>query len=131
MGKPRGIRCARKLRVHRREALWADKDGTWPPSMLMVVSSVGASGKLCSWVWQDYKKANLGTKYKCNPFGGALLARNSMGLAASLPSFGEHVQAPPTPRASSLRRSASKQSSSKVAFSSRQAVMFVGRAASL
>ena len=20
--------------------------------------------------WQDYKKANLGTKYKCNPFGG-------------------------------------------------------------
>ena len=27
-GKPRGIRCARKLRVHRREALWADKDVT-------------------------------------------------------------------------------------------------------
>lgn len=26
MGKPRGIRCARKLRVHRREALWADKE---------------------------------------------------------------------------------------------------------
>ena len=26
MGKPRGIRCARKLRVHRKEALWADKE---------------------------------------------------------------------------------------------------------
>merc|ERR1712072_57259 len=43
-GKPRGIKSARKLRTHRREQLWADK---------------------------DYKKKNFGTAIKCNPFGGS------------------------------------------------------------
>jgi small subunit ribosomal protein S23e len=48
MGKPRGLRTARKLRVHRRVQLWADK---------------------------DYKKAHLGTALKANPFGGASHAK--------------------------------------------------------
>merc|ERR1711968_409108 len=43
-GKPRGIQCALKLRIHRKENRWADK---------------------------DYKKANFGTALKCNPFGGS------------------------------------------------------------
>eukprot|EP00994_Dinema_validum_P005453 NODE_3601_length_538_cov_229.777096_g3055_i0.p1 GENE.NODE_3601_length_538_cov_229.777096_g3055_i0~~NODE_3601_length_538_cov_229.777096_g3055_i0.p1 ORF type:complete len:163 (+),score=54.80 NODE_3601_length_538_cov_229.777096_g3055_i0:58-489(+) len=43
MGKPRGMNTARKLRLHRVANRWADK---------------------------DYKKRNLGTQYKCNPFGG-------------------------------------------------------------
>merc|ERR1711912_51650 len=43
-GKPRGIQCARKLRIHRKENQWADK---------------------------DYKKRNFGTAIKCNPFGGS------------------------------------------------------------
>merc|ERR1711936_152341 len=42
-GKPRGIRAGRKLRLHRREEKWADK---------------------------DYNKRMLGTKYH-NPFMGA------------------------------------------------------------
>merc|ERR1712228_930884 len=48
MGKPRGIRTARKQVNRRRTERWADK---------------------------DYKKANLGTKYKCNPFGGSSHAK--------------------------------------------------------
>eukprot|EP01001_Neometanema_parovale_P001799 NODE_12132_length_522_cov_674.155388_g11843_i0.p1 GENE.NODE_12132_length_522_cov_674.155388_g11843_i0~~NODE_12132_length_522_cov_674.155388_g11843_i0.p1 ORF type:complete len:163 (+),score=49.26 NODE_12132_length_522_cov_674.155388_g11843_i0:58-489(+) len=44
MGKPHGINTARKLRSHRREQRWADK---------------------------QYKKGMLGTRWKCNPFGGA------------------------------------------------------------
>merc|ERR1712130_1053345 len=44
MGKPRGIRCARKMRNRRRDQRWADL---------------------------GYKKANLGTALKANPFGGA------------------------------------------------------------
>eukprot|EP00999_Lentomonas_sp_LEN2_P001549 NODE_2607_length_536_cov_63.427873_g2557_i0.p1 GENE.NODE_2607_length_536_cov_63.427873_g2557_i0~~NODE_2607_length_536_cov_63.427873_g2557_i0.p1 ORF type:complete len:144 (+),score=35.41 NODE_2607_length_536_cov_63.427873_g2557_i0:67-498(+) len=44
MGKPRGMNTARKQRLHRRDARWADK---------------------------DYKKAHLGTSLKANPFGGA------------------------------------------------------------
>lgn len=64
MGKPRGIRCARKLRVHRKEALWADKDNTRCFGCLCLRL------KCAFLILQDYKKANLGTKYKCNPFGG-------------------------------------------------------------
>lgn len=47
-GKPRGIRTARKLKDHRRDQRWADK---------------------------DYKKAHLGTRWKSNPFGGASHAK--------------------------------------------------------
>eukprot|EP00965_Chrysotila_dentata_P223318 6193506-Pleurochrysis_carterae.AAC.2 len=43
-GKPRGINAARKLRTVRRENRWAQK---------------------------RYKKAHLGTQFKCNPFGGS------------------------------------------------------------
>ena len=48
LGKPRGIRTARKLRTHRRDQKWHDK---------------------------DYKKAHLGTRWKANPFGGASHAK--------------------------------------------------------
>merc|ERR1711970_1674390 len=44
MGKPSGLKTARKIRTHRRVQRWADK---------------------------DYKKAHLGTTLKANPFGGA------------------------------------------------------------
>ena len=47
-GKPRGLRTARKLRVHRRDQRWHDK---------------------------SYKKAHLGTALKANPFGGASHAK--------------------------------------------------------
>merc|ERR1712060_910345 len=43
-GKPRGINAARKLRTVRRSQRWAQK---------------------------RYKKAHLGTQFKCNPFGGS------------------------------------------------------------
>jgi len=43
-GKPRGINAARKLRTMRRQQRWASK---------------------------TYKKAHLGTQFKCNPFGGS------------------------------------------------------------
>merc|ERR1711998_86989 len=43
-GKPRGINAARKLRTMRRQQRWASK---------------------------GYKKAHLGTQFKCNPFGGS------------------------------------------------------------
>merc|ERR1711994_848323 len=60
--KPRGIRAARKLTIRRRTQLWADK---------------------------DYKKANLGTKYKCNPFGGTSHAKGivveKIGIEAKQP----------------------------------------------
>jgi small subunit ribosomal protein S23e len=48
VGKPRGIRTARKLKTHRRDQRWADK---------------------------DYKKAHLGTRWKANPFAGASHAK--------------------------------------------------------
>lgn len=48
LGKPRGIRTARKHVNHRRVQKWADK---------------------------DYKKAHLGTRWKANPFGGASHAK--------------------------------------------------------
>ncbi|XP_022253800.1 40S ribosomal protein S23-like [Limulus polyphemus] len=48
MGKPSGIRTARKHVTHRREQRWHDK---------------------------DYKKAHLGTRWKANPFGGASHAK--------------------------------------------------------
>lgn len=47
-GKPKGLRTARKLRVHRRDQRWHDK---------------------------SYKKAHLGTALKANPFGGASHAK--------------------------------------------------------
>lgn len=48
VGKPRGLRTARKHVNHRREQRWNDK---------------------------DYKKAHLGTRWKANPFGGASHAK--------------------------------------------------------
>ena len=48
MGKPRGLRTARKHVKNRRAQVWADL---------------------------DYKKANLGTRWKANPFGGASHAK--------------------------------------------------------
>ena len=48
MGKPRGLRTARKHVKNRRAQVWADL---------------------------DYKKANLGTKWKSNPFGCASHAK--------------------------------------------------------
>ena len=48
MGKPRGLRTARKLKDHRREQRWHDK---------------------------DYKKSHLGTRWKSNPFAGASHAK--------------------------------------------------------
>lgn len=47
-GKCRGLRTARKLRSHRRDQKWHDK---------------------------QYKKAHLGTALKANPFGGASHAK--------------------------------------------------------
>ena len=43
-GKPRGINAARKLRTTRVKNRWANK---------------------------SFKKAHLGTQFKCNPFGGS------------------------------------------------------------
>merc|ERR1712045_960433 len=48
MGKPAGIKTARKHVNNRRNQVWADK---------------------------DYKKAHLGTRWKANPFGGASHAK--------------------------------------------------------
>ena len=46
--KPRGIQAARKLRTHRRDQRWADK---------------------------QYNKRTLGTAFKSSPFGGASHAK--------------------------------------------------------
>jgi hypothetical protein len=48
IGKPRGLRTARKLKDHRREQRWHDK---------------------------DYKKSHLGSRWKSNPFAGASHAK--------------------------------------------------------
>eukprot|EP00043_Microstomoeca_roanoka_P026521 m.11898 g.11898 ORF g.11898 m.11898 type:complete len:144 (+) comp6685_c0_seq1:223-654(+) len=62
MGKPRGIRTARQLRVHRRDQRWHDK---------------------------EYKKKHLGTALKANPFGGASHAKGlvleKIGVEAKQP----------------------------------------------
>ena len=62
MGKPMGIRTARKLKNHRREQRWNDK---------------------------TYKKAHLGTRWKANPFGGASHAKGivleKVGVEAKQP----------------------------------------------
>nr|ABV22458.1 ribosomal protein S23e [Oxyrrhis marina]ABV22459.1 ribosomal protein S23e [Oxyrrhis marina] len=62
MGKPQGIQTARKHVTHRRKQKWADK---------------------------DYKKANLGTRYKANPFGGSSHAKGivveKIGIEAKQP----------------------------------------------
>ncbi|KAF6727356.1 40S ribosomal protein S23 [Oryzias melastigma] len=61
-GKCRGLRTARKLRNHRREQKWHDK---------------------------QYKKAHLGTALKANPFGGASHAKGivleKVGVEAKQP----------------------------------------------
>lgn len=60
--KPRGIRCARKLRNHRRVQRWAQK---------------------------SYKKKHLGTALKANPFEGASHAKGivleKIGIEAKQP----------------------------------------------
>merc|ERR550532_3987776 len=62
MGKPRGLRTARKHVKNRRTQRWADL---------------------------DYKKANLGTRWKSNPFGGASQAKGivleKVGVEAKQP----------------------------------------------
>ena len=62
MGKPCGIRAARKLRNHRRVQRWADL---------------------------AYKKANFGTARKANPFGGSSHAKGivleKIGVEAKQP----------------------------------------------
>merc|ERR1712117_145900 len=62
MGKPRGLRTARKHVKNRRAQVWADL---------------------------DYKKANLGTRWKANPFGGASHAKGivleKVGVEAKQP----------------------------------------------
>merc|ERR1711970_582601 len=62
MGKPRGLKTARKIRTHRRVQRWADK---------------------------DYKKAHSGTALKANPFGGAShvkgIVLEKIGVEAKLP----------------------------------------------
>merc|ERR1712080_115787 len=62
MGKPKGLRTARKLRYHRRDQLWNDN---------------------------DYKKANLGSRWKSNPFAGASHAKGivleKVGVEAKQP----------------------------------------------
>ncbi|KAI0238840.1 ribosomal protein S23, partial [Massospora cicadina] len=61
-GKPSGIQAARKLRTHRRENRWADK---------------------------QYKKRALGTAYKYSPFGGSSQAKGivieKIGVEAKQP----------------------------------------------
>jgi len=61
-GKPRGLRAARKLRLHRKEERWADK---------------------------QYKKSHLGTALKANPFGGTSHAKGivleKIGIEAKQP----------------------------------------------
>ncbi|KAI9298977.1 40S ribosomal protein S23 [Neoconidiobolus thromboides FSU 785] len=61
-GKPSGINAARKLRTHRRENRWADK---------------------------QYKKRALGTAYKSSPFGGSSQAKGivleKIGVEAKQP----------------------------------------------
>ena len=47
-GKPRGLRTARKLKDHRRDQRWHDK---------------------------QYKKSHLGTRWRSNPFSGASHAK--------------------------------------------------------
>merc|ERR1712099_203032 len=62
MGKPHGIRTARKHVKNRRKQVWADK---------------------------DYKKAHLGTRWKANPFGGSSHAKGivleKVGVEAKQP----------------------------------------------
>merc|ERR1711893_233347 len=62
MGKPSGLRTARKHVNNRRNQVWADK---------------------------DYKKAHLGTRWKANPFGGSSHAKGivveKIGVEAKRP----------------------------------------------
>ncbi|KAJ5067634.1 40S ribosomal protein S23 [Anaeramoeba ignava] len=62
MGKPKGLRAARKLRTHRRKQRWHDK---------------------------SFKRRNLGTALKANPFGGASHAKGivteKVGVEAKQP----------------------------------------------
>jgi len=60
--KPRGIQAARKLRLHRKDQRWADK---------------------------NYKKSAGGSRYKANPFGSASHAKGivieKVGIEAKQP----------------------------------------------
>jgi len=60
--KPRGIQAARQLRLHRKSQRWADK---------------------------KFNKANSGTMWKCNPFGGSSHAKGivveKVGIEAKQP----------------------------------------------
>ncbi|GFR75721.1 40S ribosomal protein S23 [Elysia marginata] len=62
MGKPMGLHTARKMKDHRREQRWHDK---------------------------DYKKAHLGTRWKANPFQGSSHAKGivleKVGVEAKQP----------------------------------------------
>eukprot|EP00768_Dysnectes_brevis_P008935 gnl/Dysnectes_brevis/84_a103_14337.p1 GENE.gnl/Dysnectes_brevis/84_a103_14337~~gnl/Dysnectes_brevis/84_a103_14337.p1 ORF type:complete len:144 (-),score=34.33 gnl/Dysnectes_brevis/84_a103_14337:79-510(-) len=58
MGKTRGIRAARKLRNHRREQRWADK---------------------------EYRKAHLDSWLKCNPLQGACMAKGIVTAKIGIP----------------------------------------------
>merc|ERR1711862_284933 len=62
MGKPSGLRTARKLRTHRREQKWHEL---------------------------QYKKSHLGTRWKANPFSGASHAKGivleKVGVEAKQP----------------------------------------------
>ena len=62
MGKPSGLKTARKLRFHRRDQRWHDL---------------------------GYKKAHLGTRWKANPFGGSSHAKGivleKVGVEAKQP----------------------------------------------
>uniref|UniRef100_A0A6B2LPI4 40S ribosomal protein S23 n=1 Tax=Arcella intermedia TaxID=1963864 RepID=A0A6B2LPI4_9EUKA len=62
MGKPRGIRAARHLRIHRRNQRWADK---------------------------AYKRVHLGTHIKADPLGGCSHAKGivleKIGIEAKQP----------------------------------------------
>ena len=62
MGKPQGINCGRKLRIHRRDQLWNDK---------------------------QYCKSHSVTAMKANPFGGSTMAKGivleKIGIEAKQP----------------------------------------------
>jgi small subunit ribosomal protein S23e len=62
MGKPNGLKTARKLKIRRRENRWRDK---------------------------HFKKAHLGTRWKSNPFAGASHAKGivleKVGVEAKQP----------------------------------------------
>ena len=77
MGKPRGIRTARKMRNRRREQRWADLGY----KKVIVYANLIIS--------DSYIQANLGTALKANPFGGSSHAKgivlDKIGVEAKQP----------------------------------------------